>query len=342
MRLFGYAGTGKTTIAKAIAQDVKGTVLFGTFTGKASLVMRKKGCDNANTLHSLAYRVDDENSVGGKPAFTLNQDSAIRYSRLLIIDEASMVGPDIGADIMSFGTKVLVLGDPAQLQPVNGEGYFTSVTPDIMLEEVHRTAADSPIIRLSMDIRNGKRLQYGSYGDSAIIKRNQLGQRRVLESDIVICGMNQTRRTLNMRIRELNGITDKFPVAGEQLICLKNDREIGMYNGGIWKAEVAAPPDRNGLILMKVTTDDDPTIDYPVDVIVPEEFFLGTEKELHWTALTGVQQMYFGRAITCHKAQGSEWDNVTIFDEAAIFKTDAWRWRYTAITRAAEKFTLIM
>jgi hypothetical protein len=43
-RLFGFAGTGKTTLAKELAQWAKGTVLFATFTGKAALVLQSKGC----------------------------------------------------------------------------------------------------------------------------------------------------------------------------------------------------------------------------------------------------------------------------------------------------------
>src|SRR5258705_10454988 len=52
-RLFGYAGTGKTTLARHIADGVDGEVKFAAFTGKAALVMRNKGCDNASTIHSL-------------------------------------------------------------------------------------------------------------------------------------------------------------------------------------------------------------------------------------------------------------------------------------------------
>ena len=55
-RLFGYAGTGKTTLAKHIAEGVDGKVLFAAFTGKAALVMRSKGCQGATTIHSLIYR----------------------------------------------------------------------------------------------------------------------------------------------------------------------------------------------------------------------------------------------------------------------------------------------
>jgi exodeoxyribonuclease-5 len=55
-RLFGYAGTGKTTLANHIAEAADGEVKFAAFTGKAASVMRGKGCRGAQTIHSLIYR----------------------------------------------------------------------------------------------------------------------------------------------------------------------------------------------------------------------------------------------------------------------------------------------
>src|SRR6188472_4214328 len=68
-RLFGYAGTGKTTLARHIADGVDGKVKFAAFTGKAALVMRNKGCDNASTIHSLIYRAKE--SGVEQPSFEL-------------------------------------------------------------------------------------------------------------------------------------------------------------------------------------------------------------------------------------------------------------------------------
>ena len=51
-RLFGYAGTGKTTLAKHVAEGVDGKVVFAAFTGKAALVMRRKGCSASTIEHS--------------------------------------------------------------------------------------------------------------------------------------------------------------------------------------------------------------------------------------------------------------------------------------------------
>lgn len=93
--------------------------------------------------------------------FTLNPDSIVGDAKLVIVDECSMVGEVLASDLLSFGTKVLVLGDPAQLPPVDGAGYFTSKPPDFILTEIHLQAAENPIIRMSMDVREGKKAQTG-------------------------------------------------------------------------------------------------------------------------------------------------------------------------------------
>jgi ATP-dependent exoDNAse (exonuclease V) alpha subunit len=78
---------------------------------------------------------------------------------LFVIDECSMVDEEIGKDLLSFGVPVLVLGDPAQLPPVKGGGFFTEADPDVMLTEIHRQAAENPIVRMATTIREGGRLE---------------------------------------------------------------------------------------------------------------------------------------------------------------------------------------
>ena len=121
-RLFGYAGTGKTTLAKHIAEDVDGEVAFGAYTGKAALVLRSKGCPDASTIHSMIYR-SRESDEGG-PQFVLNRQSPAAKADLIIIDECSMVDEELGRDLLSFGQPVLVLGDPAQLPPGERRGLL--------------------------------------------------------------------------------------------------------------------------------------------------------------------------------------------------------------------------
>src|SRR6516165_7638758 len=205
-RLFGYAGTGKTTLAKHLAQGVNGKVLFAAFTGKAALVMRRKGCEQASTIHSLIYKPLDNNSQ--QPRFELWDDSPASDAKLIVIDECSMVDAELGRDLKSFNVPLLVLGDPAQLPPIQGGGFFTEGTPDAMLTEVHRQAQNDPIVRLSMDVREGRSLEQGRYGATEVVRRDALDPARVLGADQILVGRNATRRAYNARLRERRGFVD--------------------------------------------------------------------------------------------------------------------------------------
>lgn len=344
-RLFGYAGTGKTTLAKELANAVKGAVLFATFTGKAALVLRKKGCDEASTIHSLIYKVD-VCARTGVASFTLNPESDAADAALIVIDEVSMVGEELAKDLLSFGTKVLVLGDPAQLPPVKDEGFFINSAPDVMLTEVHRQAQDNPIIRMSMNIREGGRLMHGEYGDSSVIRRADVDQPRlrdlVLGSDQLLCGLNRTRTAFNRRIRMLKQLvgdpTPWHPTVCDRLICLRNNRTKHIFNGSLWEVEeVQDKFSRLDMIVTSLDEDRD-----PVKIEVFEEFFNGTESSLDWRDRRKSDEFTFGWAITCHKAQGSQWDNVIVFDESGAFREAQRNWLYTAVTRAAERVTVVL
>jgi len=339
MRVFGYAGSGKTTMAKEVAAGVNGLVLFMTFTGKASLVLRKKGCAGAGTIHSAIYK-PVEDPITGEVTFKLNPDSDVAHAQLVIVDEVGMVYEQLGKDVCSYGTKILVLGDPFQLPPINGEGYFTDCEPDIMLTEIHRQAADSPIIKMSMDIREGRMLMPGRYGDSRVITRMELDKQDVLAADQVIVGMNRTRQVYNARIRQLKGLEGPRPLLGDRLVCLKNNRTKGLLNGSLWepkKIEAGAKPK----VKMTVHSLDDPETFLPVDVETPMEYFLGTDKDLPWPVRKKSDEFTFGWALTCHKSQGSQWDDVFVNDESFVFREHAARWLYTGITRAAERVTVL-
>src|SRR5690349_11532287 len=227
-RLFGYAGTGKTTLAKYLAEHVDGEVKFAAFTGKAASVMRGKGCHGASTIHGLIYRARESGEE--VPSFDLWEEAPASKAELIIIDECSMVDAELGRDLLSFGVPLLVLGDPAQLPPIQGGGFFTEAEPDVMLTEVHRQAQDDPIVRLSMMIRAGKRLQEGRYGESEVVRKADLDPERVLEADQVLVGRNATRRSYNKRMRERRGFKNDKPSAGDKLVCLRNNRKKGLFN----------------------------------------------------------------------------------------------------------------
>lgn len=343
-RLFGYAGTGKTTLAREFAQGVDGPVVFGAFTGKAAYVMRRKGCVDAATIHSLIYTLDEDDRLA-EPRFVLNRESIVGEADLIIIDEVSMVGEDLGRDLLSFRRPVLVLGDPAQLPPVKGQGFFTEADPDVMLTEVHRQAKESPIIRLATDIREGARITVGGDDGARVIPRADVDAEAVLAADQILVGLNKTRHAYNGRVRALNGIDSVAPVAGEKLVCLRNDKNKKLLNGSLWLVdeapEITKKHRRDGTTPLVVVPDEGGRRK-AIDVTVKNEFWTGSDGDLSWQDKRGTEEFTFGYALTVHKSQGSQWDRVIVFDEAAAFREDAWRWRYTAVTRAAKDLTVVV
>lgn len=336
-RLFGWAGTGKSTLARHLAGDLK-SVKYAAFTGKAALVMRKRGCKGASTIHSLIYSMVSDSE--GEPQFRLDAESAAIDADLIVIDEVSMVDEALGQDLLSFGTKVLVLGDPFQLPPVQGTGFFTEATPDFMLTEIHRQAEDNPIVRLSLDIREGKKLDYGSYGESKVISRADVDQEEVLAFDQVLVGRNKTRLDYNNRLRELLELPHGEPTIGDRVVCLRNNPRKKLLNGQIWIVTDAKRKNA-GKLELALAAEDVGGAMQEVKVKTHKDFFLGGEDKMAWPVRRQYDEFTFGYCLTVHKAQGSQWDSVYLFDESFVFREDAARWLYTGVTRASEKITVV-
>ena len=389
-RLFGYAGTGKTTLAHSLASDVSGNVLFGAYTGKAVHVLQEKGCEEAQTIHSMLYHaqeksreelrrhehrlveiiteinaehkdkteeeiksfIDNNSEITiirsemeaerkrlAQPAFTLNQFSPVKDAGLVVIDECSMVDDRMGQDLLSFGTKVLVLGDPAQLPPVRGSGFFTDTeTPDVMLTEIHRQAKDNPIIAMATKVRNKEALPLGKYGESVVMEKSRIDGSVALRADQILVGKNVTRRGCNKRMRALlEREGEGLPVEGDKLVCLRNNYNLGLLNGAIWNVlDVGEYADET--VVMTVNNKQH---SQGMEVEAHTHYFRGEERHLGWWERKEAEEFDYGYALTVHKAQGSQWDNVLLFDESECFRSNAWRWLYTGITRAAKNLIMV-
>lgn len=348
-RLFGYAGTGKTTLAKHFAENVDGEVLFAAFTGKAAQVLRSRGATNARTIHSLIYRPRGEETVEdeetGKtsiaPMFSINRQSPLAKAALIIIDECSMVDEQLGKDLMSFGTPILVLGDPGQLPPVSGGGFFTEQEPDYLLSEIHRQAKDNPIIHLAMDVREGREIMRGDYGTAQVISKSEVTQSLVLDADQVLVGTNRTRRRYNQRLRELKGFSADYPQSGDKLVCLRNDPAKGLLNGSLWQVMSSSRETVKPGINLMIRPEDDDMDRGAAKIKLLKAAFEDVETEIPWSTRKRYDEFDFGYALTVHKAQGSQWNNVVLFDESYAFRDSRERWLYTAITRAAETLTIV-
>lgn len=385
--LAGYAGTGKSTLARHLAADVNGRVLFGAYTGKAALVMRNMGCRNATTIHKMIYlprdksrlrlqkmkkdleyweRTRDELQAGveiknvtlvealnkvrdltyyvkreeqnlKRPSFSLNSESEVKRASLVVIDEVSMVGAEMGQDLLSFDVPVLVLGDPAQLPPVKSGGFFTKRKPDFTLTEIHRQAQGSPVVELATQVRKGERPALGEYGSSRWIGKGVLKIADLLGYDQILVGLNATRHDLNRQIREVLGRRSHLPEEGDRLVCLRNNHDLGLLNGALWDVVWCEEVDEDRIML----TVKEPDGDLKLTMEAHRHYFEHREKDLpHWE-VREAECFDYGYALTTHKAQGSQWKRVLVIDESKSFREAEYRWLYTAITRAADEVTII-
>lgn len=373
-RLFGYAGTGKTTLAKHFVEGIDGQVNFLAYTGKAAHVLRQKGCAGATTIHSQIYHAKEksrrkmkeleaalaelrasgqsDSPLGrevekdlaqerdnlSRPAFDLNTSADIRQSKLIIVDECSMVDARMGEDLLWFGVPVLVLGDPAQLPPVAGGGFFTEQTPNIMLTDIHRQAKDNPIIAMATTVREGGKLNLGDYGSSRVILKQDITPEMAMEADQILVGRNKTRHASNNRARQLLGISEDHPIPSDKIVCLRNNHDKGLLNGGLWEVEDVGQVTEDRII-MSIKSEDDEAQTVEVEGFM--HYFDGREEKLQWWERKEADEFDYGYALTVHKSQGSQFNKVFLFDESGAFRENAAKWLYTGITRAAESITIV-
>lgn len=336
-RLGGYAGTGKTTVIKAVLDYLQkdNRITIAAFTGKAVNVLQRKGLKEAQTLHSLMYQCCPLPSGGFK--FIL-RDELEDNPKLIIVDEASMISNDLYDDLVSFGTKLLFVGDPGQLEPV-GDNPDIMGEPDLVLQKIHRQAAESPIITLANGVRLGETIRLGDQG--AVFIRNKTGFSIAMaaEFDQVICARNKTRTEINTKFRDMLKKPRTMLLPGDKIIVLRNNPSYVVFNGMILFVETIANQTKDFTLL---TAKDEIGRVFPNIPIWNQPFEKDIGKEFKIPTYKTNQMVYadFGYCITCHKSQGSEWPSVLVWDEWMPPKIwDMKRWRYTAITRAAERLT---
>lgn len=323
--LGGYAGTGKSTIAGILEKELN-NVVYVAYTGKAASVLREKGC-NATTIHSAIYELVKEDETG-QPIFKLRHGSDIGRSDLVICDEYSMLPKDIIDDLESLCPKVLYLGDPFQLPPVSG---ICNLNPDFILTEVHRQALDSNILRYATMVREGKGLSYCKHDDFWFDAFNGIPANEYMNAEKIIVGKNNTRQSWNDRMRFRNGLSGE-PQSGDTLICLRNNHEHGIYNG--MEAKLLSCKDYGDVYRLKILCDSG-----EISLDAYKEYFNKTKPK---RSQKGIEHFDYGYVITAHKSQGSEWDNILVYNQAlGNDRIERQRWLYTAITRAKKRCVLV-
>lgn len=336
-RIGGYAGTGKTTLIASVVERLSANykrVLVMAPTGKAANVLCNKGV-NATTIHRQLYELTSERPV----EFKLKPYVEADY---FIIDESSMISVELFDDIKSFKKPTLFIGDPAQLEPVGDDAKLMH-TPDFTLTQIHRTAEDSAIIQFATGLRSSamhphafvSSAWYTHHENPNLVFRAKDSIRRSewLAFDQIIVGKNTTRILVNQTLKKS---LEPLPTLGDKLICLKNDYLHGVFNGEIFTvcSDEFGTDDESGEITIKLESFDGEQAWYPFW----RDFFFDNATPYYHRPKACVWLDY-AYGITCHKSQGSEWNNVAVIDEA--FGTPPNRWRYTAATRAAKHLTWI-
>jgi exodeoxyribonuclease-5 len=326
----GLAGTGKSTVAAHIARLLSTTAYLCAPTAKAASVLSAKTGLQATTIHAAFYHFVEEIEREDKPpklVFRPKHEPGSLKGRVLLLDECSMVPKDIAADIIATGITIIAFGDPGQLQPIDGDPFFTHA--DFTLTEIHRQALESPIIRQAHAVR-----QTGVYeadgGEVRVIGKLTAADLRA--ADVVLTGRRETRMRMNGLIRQALGLINPLPRLGEPLICLRTARRYGLCNGAIYYAS-------------RDLLEDDKTIGVSTDAgdVEVHATFLPPGHEYDKLDLPPggwMTAFAFGYALTVHLAQGSEFDRVLLIDESAAFRDDRTRWLYTGITRAKERITI--
>lgn len=445
--LKGYAGTGKTFLLKGIAHFLK--ISKRPFrlmapTGRAARMISIITGFSAYTMHKNIYSFNDlkEDKIKDEDGtetfeyyFNLkNNDDDIQT--IYIVDEASMIS-DITqqSEFLRFGTgklltdlldfigcrnglkrKIIFVGDPAQLPPVNSkispaldkkylENTFCLKIAEFELKEVFRQDKISGILNNATVIRKSieddlfnkfeifDKHNNNVYEDIIIIRPENLWENYKIVTDtgifddtIIIAYTNAAVKKYNELIRNKLFPGKKDIMIGDKVIIVHNNYnyEIELLNGEFGTIVEVDPIVENRWITLKknknenkvylefrniciriidkgcshdinckmienlinspepyLTRDEmnalyiDFKIRHPALKPRTPEFVLELKTDPYFNAL----HLKYGYAITCHKAQGGEWNNVFIdFHSSSNVKTAQYfRWAYTAFTRSKNR-----
>lgn len=357
----GYAGTGKTTILNEFRKRFHGTIAFLSLTGKAVMTMQSKidaPGDYIQTIHSFMYFpvVDEETKKiidwdrreMQNPAMP-HDPRCCPHVDLIINDEAGMTDESLHAGLLSYKVPVLFVGDHGQLPPIKGSLNLME-NPEIRLEKIHRQSEGNPILKLADQARNFGSLKLGKYSDKVqVLRTADMGTGTLFSfltelmftpspDTLMITAKNIDRIKLNRTVLKINDLPST-PFEGARLICLRNNRKIGLFNGMFVTvlANMGEGKERNTWLL-KLLPDG---TDYPLITEVSKDvFFCEKPANLDWRTTRG-NWFDFGYAITCHKAQGSEAKRVFVIGSGFGSAENKRRWLYTAVTRAQEELYVL-
>ncbi|MFV0530483.1 MAG: ATP-dependent RecD-like DNA helicase [Flavobacteriales bacterium] len=418
--LKGYAGTGKTSLTKAIVKTLRKTkynVVLLAPTGRAAKVLGNYSGKKAFTIHSHIYLIkNDKNGV----AFSLKKNKL--KNTLFIIDEASMItnqsvnskgisGGALMDDLFQYifqlksQNKILFIGDVAQLPPVHLEispaldqhyvnfNYCKEVD-NFELTEVVRQEESSTIIKNATRIRKSvteriydlqldtSKIDFERFTDGYDVENALVSNlTQNIDETLIVVRSNKRANMYNEQIRKRILSREEMIEKGDRLMVLKNNyywlpqtsKPGFIANGEVIEIEkvinikflygfqfaevkIALPdyPDEpafNTVLILDTIQAETPGLSYEQSNQLYEKVmedyqdeptkykrFKKVKKNPYFNAL----QVKYAYAVTCHKAQGGQWDHVFVEQPyTECIDENYLRWIYTAFTRAKKKIYLL-
>jgi hypothetical protein len=317
--LKGYAGTGKTTLLRYFIEQCckeKKTVTLMASTGRAAAVLKVKAKFNATTVHSVVYKFDEVKATS-EDAWKLDGDEKgqlyLNFTPCLIngsdltdvyiIDEASMISGFTNTDISEtkFGSgnllqdffkviehaKVIFVGDPCQLPPVDELSFSAALDKDFLVEnykknvidfeltEIQRQIETSEILHIAAPLRqqivsnkipNSPKIIVSSYfkdvklfDSTEMLIQQFLSTYKIMGSEncIFITHSNKEAFANNQRIRSFLFPSKDSVQPGDVLMIIKNCMLTGLRNGDqVIVQEIGLREERAKLIFVKIKVKD--------------------------------------------------------------------------------------
>jgi len=332
----GRAGAGKTTMMKAAreAWELAGyRVVGGALAGKAAEGLEKEAGIQSRTLASWELRWNRGRDV-------------LDDKTIFVMDEAGMVASKQMAGfvdtVVRAGAKIVLVGDPEQLQPIEAGAAFRAIVDRIgyaELETIYRQREDW-MRKASLDLARGNvEKALSAYGANVRITGERLKAEAVerliadwnqdydqSKTTLILAHLRRDVRMLNVMAREKlveRGVVGEGKIfktadgerrfdAGDQIVFLKNEGSLGVKNGMIGQV-VEAQPNR----IVAVVGEGD----HRRQVIVEQRFY---------------NNLDHGYATTIHKSQGATVDRVKVLASLSLDR----HLTYVAMTRHREDLQL--
>jgi exodeoxyribonuclease-5 len=347
-------GRGKTHTMNEVVSTLSKLGVSGSvvaFTGRAAAQLRKTGSD-ANTIHSLIYKAVIDPETGDLIRFEpkTTQEIIADAGRFVIVDEGSMIPSESMNLISSLGIPVVVCGDVGQLPPVDknnpdfnamlslpGSRYTLAINrrvdnESMGIDEMCTYVREHGVIQ---------RTRVSGYSTISKVKLKSVDYHRENRFDVVLCGTNKTRKSMNQLIRAGRGFSGDIPEVGETVICKRNDVVGGtkINNGELFRVEMVvrgdpfsvftlSNPDNGVKVAVRVYNSTWDTEEYP--------------KTHNFKSKKTIQLFTFGYCISVHSSQGSTFDSVLFYDEDVSYFLEPVRFRYTGMSRAAKKLVVAL